>query len=120
MNHPIFRITQATLLIAAVATTSVALAGDRERDGKKGRRGPPPQAFEACEGLAEGTACEVQTRRGNVLSGECKVPRRLLQRRAAQIEAEGETPAEGQITITEDTLVCAPDRRKIRRQSELT
>lgn len=132
MSHSITRIAQATLLIATVATSSVALAGDHGKDGKKGRRGPPPQAFEACEGLQKGTVCEVQTRRGNLLTGECVVPRRKLRQRlnaeaGADANAPIDAPAQAQTdeqtdarpVITEDTLVCRPDRHKRRQQSKL-
>jgi len=116
LNYSIHRLAQASLLIATIVTSSVALAGDHERDGKKGRRGPPPQAFEACQDLQEGAACEVQTRRGNLLSGECRVPRERLRQRIAdgQLEALADNA-----TITQDSLVCAPDRRKRREQTQL-
>ncbi len=118
MSHSISRIAHITLLIATVTASGVALAGENARDGKKkGRRGPPPQAFEACEGLEVGTACEIQTRRGTQLPGECIVPRRKLRERLA--EAETDSDADARPTITEDTLVCRPDRFKRRRQSEL-
>ena len=34
-------------------------------------RGPPPEAFEACSGLAEGAACSV-THDGRTLTGSCR------------------------------------------------
>ena len=129
MSQSITKLARTSLLIAAVATTSIAFAGERtgDRDGKKGRRGPPPQAFEACEGLDVGAACEVTTRRGNLLAGECKVPRRLRQRLAAEnaatesgaTENGADAPSESEPVLTEDTLVCAPEHRNRRQQSEL-
>ena len=120
MSISIANIARTSLLIAAVATTGVAFAGEgkNDRDGKKGRRGPPPQAFEACESLDVGAACEVTTRRGNQLTGECRVPRRLLKRQAA-LANDADTPSDVEPAITEDTLVCAPDRRQRRQQSQL-
>ena len=47
--------------------------GSQSRNGG-GRRGPPPEAYTACEGLSEGGACSVETPHGT-LSGTCRVPR---------------------------------------------
>lgn len=38
-----------------------------------GRRGPPPEAIEACADKSEGDTCSFTTPRGDV-SGECKGP----------------------------------------------
>ena len=40
------------------------------------RRGPPPEALEACADLAEGSACYFTGRRGEELAGVCFVPPR--------------------------------------------
>ena len=53
----------------------------------KGKRKPPPEAFEVCANQAEDAVCEMQGRRGETLTGTCVVPPRE--------EAE---------------LVCRPDR----------
>ena len=66
-------------LVLALAGSCYANAGESKR------RGPPPQAFEACADLAEGAACGFDGRRGEV-TGTCFVPPR-----------------------GEDTLVCAPE-----------
>lgn len=38
------------------------------------RRGPPPEAFEACAELSEGDSCNMTGRRGEALRGICIVP----------------------------------------------
>ncbi len=58
----------ATSLLATVATA----APDESQEGK--RRGPPPEAFEACATLSEGTSCTFEGRRGD-LDGTCVIPR---------------------------------------------
>ena len=45
--------------------------------GQKGgqeRKGPPPEAFTACNGLSVGSTCTVETPRGT-LNGTCQSPR---------------------------------------------
>ncbi len=63
-------------------------SGYQSRHGG-GHRGPPPEAYTACEGLSEGGACSVETPHGT-LSGTCRAPRRGPQEEAG--------------------LVCAPTR----------
>jgi len=36
--------------------------------------GPPPEAVQACSGLAAGAACSFTTRRGDSLTGTCSLP----------------------------------------------
>ena len=36
--------------------------------------GPPPEAVQACSGLAAGTACSFTGRRGDTIAGSCSVP----------------------------------------------
>lgn len=74
---------------------------DRGGSSERGeRRGPPPEAFEACADLAEAAVCEVQTRRGDLLPGQCRVPRRQFE------SADGDSLVQ---------LLCVPDRHKRRR-----
>ncbi len=68
--------------IAAMLSASLSYA----QPGGHGRpQGPPPEAIEACSGLAEGDACSFSGPRGNV-EGTCIVPPR-----------------------DEETLACAPE-----------
>ena len=95
-------------LISTLSFTTAAASADGQREGK--RHGPPPQAFEACAELVENDACEVQTRRGDLLNGQCRVPRRFLRRQQETADAidEADVP-----------MVCVPERRLRRGQSEL-
>lgn len=42
--------------------------------GGKDRRGPPPEAIAACDGLAVGSSCEFTGRRDDLVSGICASP----------------------------------------------
>ena len=84
-------ITLAAFLVALFLATS-APAGSDKKSGK--RRGPPPQAIEACAEQEEGGACTFTGRRGDV-SGTCFVPPR-----------------------GEHALVCAPEDRPPRDREE--
>lgn len=57
----------------ALFLSGASFAGDDESkpDCKKGHRGPPPAAIEACDGLAVDQACEFVSPRGDSLSGVC-------------------------------------------------
>lgn len=104
-----------------------------------GRRGPPPEAIEACEGKKEGDSCEFEGRRGKV-TGTCQTRRdqlvcvsknkRKKHRRGPPPEAvdackgkkEGDScefeGRRGQVTGTcqtrRDRLVCRPEKRRRR------
>lgn len=58
-----------------------------EGHARKGRRGPPPEAFTACENKAQNDVCNVETPHGS-LKGTCGSPRQ------------------------ETRLVCIPDDHK--------
>lgn len=62
------------LVGSAMGSPASAEADERRR----GRRGPPPEAIEACEALEEGASCTVVTRRRGELTGTCDVRRELL------------------------------------------
>ena len=70
------------LVVCTITQAACAQPGG----GRGERRGPPPEAYEACAELAAGDSCEVTGRRGETLRGYCIVPS----------EEEG-------------TLVCAPE-----------
>lgn len=80
-------------LLAACAGSPSGRAPGRNQQTRGGpgggqrRRGPPEEAFEACNGKSEGDACAFSDRRENV-EGVCEIPRR-----------------------GEDGLICSPDRR---------
>lgn len=84
-----------TALIAGAAlimSIPLANAEPGERDGA--RRGPPPEAFEACVDKAEGNVCNFSGHRGEA-SGLCIIPPR-----------------------GEETLVCAPENHRHHPDSE--
>ena len=64
--------TLATLLLCAIWIPGFAQE-DGERRGE--RRGPPPEALEACTAAVEGDACSFTGRRGEDLQGMCAVTR---------------------------------------------
>tara|TARA_R110002049_G_scaffold222206_9_gene393819 strand:- start:6785 stop:7069 length:285 start_codon:yes stop_codon:yes gene_type:complete len=59
-----------TLIIASYLSYTVANAQPGQQSGE--RRGPPPEALEACADQTEGAACSFTGRRGEV-SGSCIV-----------------------------------------------
>ncbi|MFK8043798.1 hypothetical protein [Congregibacter sp.] len=69
--------------LGVIATSAIALASlsvnvaaqedDGENRGQGKRRGPPPEALEACANLSEGDACAFTGRRGD-MSGVCFAP----------------------------------------------
>ncbi len=79
----------ASLLAGAAMLTlsGLAVADGNERPQ---RRGPPPEALTACEGLSEAAACSFSGRRGDV-SGQCVIAR-------------------------DDQLACAPEDHQMRGQ----
>lgn len=59
-----------------VAVTSPALSQDHEGGGRPdGRRGPPPEALEACEGREQDASCTFATPWGDELVGVCDTRR---------------------------------------------
>jgi len=60
----------ATLFVAFTATQVVA--------EDKGRRGPPPEAFEICEGKSEGDSVSFTTPKGDSVAATCQLKREKL------------------------------------------
>lgn len=57
------------LLLVSLATTASARPGDGG-----GRRGPPPEAIEACEGKSANDPCSFTGRRDDTIAGTCFAP----------------------------------------------
>jgi hypothetical protein len=57
-------------LLPFVMTPAVAF-GQMPGDGR--RPGPPPEAFKACEGKSPGDAVQLQTPRGETITGTCRL-----------------------------------------------
>ncbi|MES2015300.1 MAG: hypothetical protein V4484_02295 [Pseudomonadota bacterium] len=56
------------LLALLLLCTSASAQPDQAK-----RRGPPPEALEACKGKAAGTAVEMKTPRGELVKGVCRM-----------------------------------------------
>jgi len=66
------RIAMALFFAMSLSATFASAKPDDNQDRE--RRGPPPEAFEACANLSEDAACSFQGRRGD-LEGICIIPR---------------------------------------------
>ena len=78
-----------TAMLLAVTFCVAAPLAHARPDAQRGHRhGPPPEAFEACEGQEENAACSFPGFRGEDVEGICIFPP----------DAEDE-----------ETLVCAPE-----------
>ena len=82
-NNTLQRSTILALALTACVTTNFAQAQSDGQGGK--RRGPPPEALEACANSSEGESCSFAGRGGKTVEGSCIVPR------------------------NEDSLACAPE-----------
>lgn len=73
------------LSLSAILATSFSYANESKRPERKG---PPPEAYEACENKAEGEAVSIETPRGHTLEASCQ--------------------------LKDDVLVAVPDRHRKR------
>ena len=69
----------ACLLLPAASLSAQAYEGQAPVSQQGGEhygkhRGPPQEAFDACENKAGDDTCEVVTPRGNTINGICKLP----------------------------------------------
>lgn len=78
-------------IVLFLSASTFATAQEPPQRGE--HRGPPPEAFSACEALTESDFCTVQTRRGE-LTGQCRIDRR------------------------QEVLVCVPDSKRRPEKSE--
>ena len=78
-----------------LAQTSPANPGPPGADGGR-PPGPPPEAFSACSGKTQGTACAMTMPRGDTMSGTCEAG-------PQQKAGPGASSESGQ-------LACRPDR----------
>lgn len=62
------------MLLTAVAGTAFAQDDDGGNSREQGRRGPPPEALEACSAAVSGDPCSFEGRRGETLDGTCEAP----------------------------------------------
>lgn len=62
-----------TVLLATTLLTGTAYAqDDADNDRKKGRRGPPEAALEACASSVQGDPCSFEGRRDEMVEGTCE------------------------------------------------
>ena len=67
-----------TLLAAVLAVGAAQAEGDNSATGNGehgGRRGPPPEAFDACVALIEGDSCSFVSRCDKEVTGTCVTAR---------------------------------------------
>jgi len=63
-----------SFIVTCLFVFSVPIMAQQSDDNEqRKRKGPPPQAIEACNGLNEGDACQFSGRRGDV-TGTCSIP----------------------------------------------
>ncbi len=65
------RLTLSLALVAGVLSFGLLVQAQPPDGSDRGRRGPPPEAFEACSGASEGETCTVDTPHGT-LDGSCQ------------------------------------------------
>lgn len=63
----------AVLCLCFSLFSTFAVAQQRGEGEQGGRKGPPPEATQACSSSTEGAVCEFEGRRGQV-SGTCIIP----------------------------------------------
>ncbi len=68
---------QATAIKAAdqQGVSSGQMPTEQAESSTSQRRGPPPEAYSACEGKSAGATAELTTRRGETLTGTCEEDR---------------------------------------------
>lgn len=59
------------MLLTFCATTALLTVSYAQPSGE-GKRTPPPEAIEACQGQEDGTECLMTTPRGDTLTGTCQ------------------------------------------------
>lgn len=77
---------RATIAAVILLSSAAALAAPDQRPPQGGkdprpqqggadnqRRGPPPEALEACRGKSPGSAAEMKTPRGDIVKGKCQM-----------------------------------------------
>ena len=105
MRHT--RLQQLILIGTITLLGTMATHADSDEPGygkqQNARRGPPPQALEACEALVEGDPCSFTGRYDEELNGTCFSPRDdILACRPEGHKGRGEGRGYGQRGATQD------------------
>ena len=59
-------------LLVAILITGVSISTVSAQESGRRRQGPPPEAYTACEGKTEGDTAQLETPRGDTISGTCE------------------------------------------------
>ncbi|ACN17144.1 hypothetical protein HRM2_40870 [Desulforapulum autotrophicum HRM2] len=62
---------KSTILILAGILTIFTLGPAFAQGGPKGHKGPPPEAYTACEGKSEGDTAAFENPQGDTVTGTC-------------------------------------------------
>jgi hypothetical protein len=91
-THAIYAIL--ILLLASLATTACAQPGGGPGGGQgQGRRGPPPEALDACQGKQADDQCSFTGRNDETITGVCFAPQGVDELACAP---EGGPPGRGE------------------------
>lgn len=60
------------VLVFAILAAVTAYANGPSKSDRGERRGPPPEAYSACEDKSEGEAAEFVSPRGDTITGTCE------------------------------------------------
>lgn len=94
--HPLLVIAFITGMATATASFAQAGGGQGGPGGAEKRRGPPPEAVDACKGKAADAVCNFTDREGEKLTGTCFAP--------------PPRPDDAGKGSSERPLACRPDR----------
>jgi len=64
--------------IIALTSLFIAFSATQVFAEEKGRRGPPPEAFEVCEGKSAGDSVSFTTPKGDSVAATCQLKREKL------------------------------------------
>lgn len=62
------------LLVTTLLTVTAYAQDDADNERKKGHRGPPEAALEACASSVQGDPCSFEGRRDEMVEGTCEAP----------------------------------------------
>lgn len=63
------------ITLVALCTHTAMAQYDDNGQGRRGHRGPPQVALDACASATEGDSCSFTGRRGEIVEGTCEIKR---------------------------------------------
>ena len=72
LSKKLYKISIVFVLLAICAITNVFVRDACSQETGIRRHGPPPEAYEACEGKSTGDEAELITPRGETVTGTCE------------------------------------------------